>query len=174
MKRTIPEPHFLSQMKNECPSIAIRGATNADRAAVQQLVFGALAEFDLEPDLDGTDRDLTDIEANYIARGGIFEVLEDEAGKIVGTIGLRPVDAETIELRKMYFATHIRGHGLGKKILARTIEKARSLGYLRLYLETASVLKQAVHLYEKFGFRPVDVKHTPRCDQGYMLELDRE
>ena len=71
----------------------------------------------------------------------------------------------------MYFASEIRGLGLGRKLLQRTIEKARNLGYLRVYLETARVLKQAVHLYEAFGFQPVDVKHTPRCDQGYMLEL---
>jgi putative acetyltransferase len=56
--------------------------------------------------------------------------------------------------------------------LSRAIEKAKNLGYLRVYLETALVLKQAVHLYESFGFRPVEIKHTPRCDQGYMLELD--
>jgi len=155
-------------------SISIRSATNADREDIQKLVFSVLAEYDLPPDLNGTDRDLTDIEANYMARGGLFEVLEDDAGNVIGTIGLYPLDDETIEHRKMYFKPEIRGRGLGKKILARTIENARNLGYMRVYLETAYVLEQAVHLYEKFGFRPVDIKHTPRCDQGYILELDAE
>ncbi len=150
--------------------LSIRSATNDDCDAIQQLVFGVLAEYDLAPDLDGTDRDITDIEANYLNRSGLFEVLQEDSD-IVGTIGLYPLDAETIELRKMYFAPSIRGRGLGRKILARAIEKAKNLGYLRVYLETARVLKQAVHLYEAFGFQPVDIKHTPRCDQGYMLEL---
>ncbi|HEY2866260.1 MAG TPA: GNAT family N-acetyltransferase [Pyrinomonadaceae bacterium] len=151
--------------------ITIRMATNDDCLAVQGLVYCVLAEYDLAPDPEGTDRDLTDIEANYTDRGGLFEVLVDGDGDILGTIGLYPLDADTIELRKMYFARSIRGLGLGRKLLGRTLEKARNMGYLRVYLETARVLKQAVHLYEGFGFTPVDVIHTPRCDQAYILEF---
>jgi putative acetyltransferase len=71
----------------------------------------------------------------------------------------------------MYFASEVRGSGLGQILLQKMIEKAKNLGYLRVYLETASVLKQAVHVYEKAGFMPIAEKHTPRCDQAYILEL---
>lgn len=148
-----------------------RPATNADCAEVQALVFGVLGEFGLEPDYGGTDRDITDIETNYLDRNGVFEVIENDGGKIVGTVGLYPLDETTIELRKMYFAPEVRGLGLGQKLLREMIEKARNLGYLRVYLETASVLKQAMHIYKKAGFKPVVDKHTPRCDQAFMLEL---
>ena len=158
-------------MTNE---LTIRSATNADRAQIEELVFGILRSFDLALDRDGTDKDLSDIEANYVARGGVFEVIENNEGKIVGTVGLYPLDETTIELRKMYFDPSIRGRGLGKQMLKEMIEKAKILGYLRVYLETASVLAQAVHLYESEGFQPVEVKHTPRCDQAYVLELSDE
>ena len=158
-------------MTNE---LTIRSATNADRAQIEELVFGILRSFDLALDRDGTDKDLSDIEANYVARGGVFEVIENSDSKIVGTIGLYPLDETTIELRKMYFDPSIRGRGLGKQMLKEMIEKAKILGYLRVYLETASVLAQAVHLYESEGFQPVEVKHTPRCDQAYVLELSDE
>ena len=148
-----------------------RAATNADCTEVQRLVFGVLAEFGLAPDFDGTDHDITDIQIHYLDRGGVFEVIENNEGKIVGTVGLFPLDETTIELRKMYFAPEVRGRGLGQKLLREMIEKARNFGYLRVYLETASVLKQAVHIYEKAGFMPVVDKHTPRCDQAFMLEL---
>lgn len=151
--------------------ISVRPATNQDCRAVQDLVYSVLAEYELALDRDGTDRDITNIEGNYFDRGGDFELLVNESKEVLGSIGLYPLDAETIELRKMYFAPSIRGLGLGRKLLARTIEKARNMGYLRVYLETARVLKQAVHLYEAFGFAPVDVKHTPRCDQAFILEL---
>jgi N-acetylglutamate synthase-like GNAT family acetyltransferase len=154
--------------------LKIRSATNGDREEIEELVFGILKSYGLALDRDGTDRDLSNIEEIYQSRGGVFEVVENDAGKIVGTVGLYPLDETTIELRKMYFDPSIRGRGLGKEMLAKMIEKSRNLGYLRVYLETASVLKQAVHIYEKAGFRPVDVKHTPRCDQGYILELDSE
>lgn len=149
----------------------VRSATNADCEKIQQLVFGILKEYGLQADLDGTDKDIFDIEENYLKPGGHFEVVEGPDGEILGSIGLYPLNNETIELRKMYFAPSIRGRGLGKKLLSRMIEKARNLGYLRVYLETASVLKQAVHLYERAGFVPADEKHTPRCDQAYVLEI---
>jgi len=151
-----------------------RSATNADGDQIQRLVFGILDEYKLSPDLNGTDADIADIEANYLGRGGVFEVVENEKGTIVGTIGLYPLNETTIELRKMYLHPSIRGRGLGKKLLERIIRRARELGYLRIYLETASILKTAVHLYENAGFRPVQGKHTPRCDQAYVLELSEK
>jgi N-acetylglutamate synthase-like GNAT family acetyltransferase len=157
---------------NEVTEIIIRSASNADCERVQNLVFGILCEYGLEPDLNGTDRDIADIEAHYLTRGGIFELIENEAGELLGTVGLYPINDETIELRKMYFSPKIRGQGFGKKTLQRMIEKARELSYRKIYLETAVILKEAVHLYEKFGFQPTDEKHTPRCDAAYFLKLN--
>jgi putative acetyltransferase len=153
-------------------NVNLRTATNNDCARIQALVLEVLREYGLQPDLDGTDQDLSDIEANYTNRGGVFHVLEDAAGNLLGTVGLYPMDGETIELRKMYFAKDFRGKGYGQKALARMIDTARGLGFKKIYLETASALREAVHIYEKFGFKPTSEKHTPRCDQGYLLILD--
>jgi putative acetyltransferase len=153
--------------------IFIRPATNDDCAGVQNLVFGVLGEYGLAVDAGGTDADIADIEAHYAGRGA-FEVVEDAAGNLLGTIGLYPLDAETVELRKMYFARNLRGRGVGKLMLERMIEKARALGFRRIFLETASVLKEAVALYEKYGFQPTtDGIHSARCDAAYFLELDK-
>jgi putative acetyltransferase len=156
---------------SEPAEIVIRPATNQDCERVQRLVFGVLREYDLAPDLTGTDRDIADIEAHYTNRGGTFELIEDKEGNLLGTVGLYPMSAETVELRKMYFAKELRGRGIGKQTLERMIRAARAKGFRKIYLETASVLKEAVHLYEKFGFEPTDEKHTPRCDAAYFLEL---
>ncbi len=156
---------------NENAKIFIRSASNGDCERVQNLVFGILREYGLKPDLNGTDKDIADIEGHYTNRGGIFEIIENEAGELLGTCGLYPMNNETIELRKMYFSPKLRGQGFGKKTLQRMIEKSRELGYQKIYLETATILKEAVHLYEKFGFEPIDEKHTPRCDAAYCLDL---
>lgn len=157
---------------NADSEIIIRSATNDDCERVQTLVFGVLREYDLELDLDGTDKDIADIETFYINRGGIFELLEDAQGNLLGTCGLYPLNNETVELRKMYFAKDFRGRGFGNKIMQRMIEKSRDLGFRKIYLETASVLKEATHLYEKFGFQPTEEKHTPRCNAAYFLKLN--
>lgn len=155
-------------------ALTIRSATNADGEAVRALVFGVLKEFGLEPERDGIDADLDDIEANYLDRGGLFEVLEDGEGELAGTVGLYPLGSGEAELRKMYFVKDIRGKGIGRKLLRRTIGRAKELGFSRVVLETASVLKAAIALYTSFGFREIEGGHAERCDKSFYLDLDLE
>ena len=151
--------------------ITVRAATNRDCENIKNLVFGILQEYGLEPDPNGTDADIGDIETHYISRGGTFELLEDSDGNLQGTVGLYPIDAGIVELRKMYLAKSLRGRGFGKKTLQRMIEKAKDLGFSKIHLETAGVLKEAVGLYKSFGFEPTCERHTPRCDQAYTLDI---
>lgn len=151
--------------------LTIRSATNDDRERVAELVFGVLAEYGLEPDPETTDADLQDIEANYLQRGGLFEVIED-GGNMLGSVGLYPVNKTTCELRKMYLIPSARGLGLGKYVLERAIARARALGFKQIVLETSSKLVAANQLYNKFGFKPMASDHLAlRADQAYKLDL---
>jgi putative acetyltransferase len=161
------------------PEIMFRSATNEDAGQIKKIVYGVLEEYGLVPEPGGTDTDLEDIDKNYLQRGGVFEVLEDTGGNMMGTVGLYPmpypIDGETsktVELRKMYFLPALRGQGWGKKTLTRMIERARELGFERIILETHSSLKEAIGLYKSFGFaESCEGKHSARCDQTFSLEL---
>ncbi len=150
-------------------NLQLRGATNADRAAVEQLVFGVLREYGLKPDPETTDADLRNITGFYAS----FEVLVNDAGEVVGTVGLRRESETECELRKMYLAREARGHGWGKRLLDHAIERARSLGFKRMRLETASVLREAIALYERNGFQKYTSGHpiAARCDATYVRDL---
>jgi putative acetyltransferase len=155
-----------------CQHVEMRAATNADAEAVRSLVFGVLHEYGLKPSPQDTDADLSDIESSYFARGGRFDVLVAARVNIVGTVGLYPVDATTVELRKMYLHKQARGLGHGRKLLEHGIDHARRMGFRRITLETASVLKEAIALYMRYGFRPCASDHmSSRCDQTFELIL---
>jgi putative acetyltransferase len=150
----------------------LRPATNADAAAVRELVFGVLREFGLKPSPGDTDADLDDLEAAYHRRGGRFDVLVTPDGAVIGSVGLYPVDPTTVELRKMYLQVSARGRGLGRRLLDHALAEARRMGFARMTLETASVLTDAVALYERYGFRPYAAAHrSSRCDASYALPL---
>jgi putative acetyltransferase len=152
--------------------IVIREATNDDCDDVIHLVSGVLAEFQLPYEPESTDADLADIERIYIQAGGIFEVIEDKSGRILGTYGLFPLNDINCELRKMYFLPEIRGMGLGHEILERAVKYARRLGFKTIQLETISVLERAIHLYTRFGFVPMTMDHrNARVDQRFTLRL---
>jgi putative acetyltransferase len=152
--------------------LTFRSASNRDRAAIEALVFGALTEYGLKPDPAGTDSDLQDIERAYIASGGIFDVLTDDAGQVTGSVGLFPISRSACELRKMYLVPQVRGLGFGRQLLEHALNRARDLGFARVVLETASVLREAIALYESYGFRAYFPEHmAARADQAYLLDL---
>ncbi|HRH78540.1 MAG TPA: GNAT family N-acetyltransferase [Cellvibrionaceae bacterium] len=149
----------------------LRPATNADIPFIKAIVFDVLREHGLQPDSASTDKDLEDIEAIYFAQQGFFAVLED-AGHIVATFGLMPVDEQTCELRKMYMLPSQRGRGLGKYLMESALDKACQLGFKRIVLETASPLRTAIALYKKYGFKEYRPAHmSARCDQAFELCL---
>ena len=153
--------------------IVFRQATNDDGERVIKLVSDVLLEFQLPFDLSSKDADLQDIEIAYILPGGMFEVIEDKRGRLLGTYGLFPLNSSSCELRKMYFLPEIRGIGLGREALERAVDHARRLGFKTIVLETISVLERAIRLYIRFGFVRTTIDHpNPRVDQRYMLRLD--
>jgi GNAT superfamily N-acetyltransferase len=150
----------------------IRPATNADRKSIETLIFGILNEYGLKPDPGATDSDLADIEQNYFADGGSFDVLVDDTGTIVGTVGVYRLNDTSCEIRKMYLDSRMRGQGLGRRLLEHALATAKNMGYSRIELETASVLKEAIALYERFGFQRFERPHmASRCNAAYFMDL---
>lgn len=154
-------------------NFVLRQATSQDQEAIQTLIFGVLSEYGLNPDPDGTDADLQNIGDDSSFKRGRFDVLVDASGRIVGTVALAQITSTTCELRKMYLARDVRGNGLGRRLLDHALDIARRMGFQRVELETASVLRRAVALYERYGFQACTHGHgSCRCDLAYFLDLN--
>jgi putative acetyltransferase len=151
--------------------LKIRAAEDKDSDEIKSVVFEVFKEYGLSPDPGNTDLDLNSIEEYYHKNGGFFGVVEDE-GAIVATVGIYRVDSSTCELRKMYALPNQRGRGLGKTLMEFTIKTAKELGFSRITLETASPLREAIALYQKYGFKEYTPAHmASRCDQAFELCL---
>jgi len=152
--------------------MTLRPATNEDREAVERLVFSVLRTYGLEPDPDGTDADLADLEGHYGNRGGCFDVLVDDEDRVIGSVGVYATTSELCELRKMYLAPEARGRGWGLRLLHHALDRARELGFRRMWLETAHSLVEAHRLYRKHGFEPFEAPHrSARCDFALVRDL---
>jgi len=152
-------------------AFSLRNAQRGDEAEIQDLVQRVLAEFGLEFELDGQDRDLVDISASYDDSGGCFRVIV-ESGRIVGCAGLCHLDNEAGELRKMYLLPESRGRGWGRMLLGSLLDEAKRRGMTRVTLESHSSLVAALTLYESVGFKAIRHDHpTPRVDVAMELLL---
>ena len=145
-------------------------ANNSHCKISQKIIYSVLHEYELSKYTHTTDIDLDDIEKAY--QNGYFGMIKNEAGRYVGTFGLYQLSETTCEIRKMYLLPEARGKGLGKWMVNTLLEKAKALGYQKVELETASVLKEAIGLYKKIGFKEITASNaSPRCDRAFEMEL---
>lgn len=143
-----------------------------DRAAAATVIETVLAEYGLGWEPQGADRDVLQVEDCYLKRGGEFWVIE-QAGTVVGTGAYYPIDRgnQAVELRKMYLLPTVRGQGLGKFLLQQLEAAIQAKGFQEIWIETASVLQEAVKLYESHGYLPSTGVETARCDRVYVKPL---
>ena len=71
---------------------------------------------------------------------------------VVGTCALMVSKDGWVELTKMGVLKSARGLKAGEFLLAKTLERASSLGMDKVYLLTNKKCEAAIHLYEKLGF----------------------
>jgi putative acetyltransferase len=102
-----------------------------------------------------TDPTTDHLSAVFQHPGSAYFVAEQQ-GILLGGAGLFPtagLPEFTCELVKMYLLPSARGKGIGLQLLRHVMATARQMGYRQMYIETMPELQQAIHLYEKAGFR---------------------
>lgn len=68
---------------------------------------------------------------------------------------LRPIDATTAEIRRMFVTSNARRGGIAKAILVELEKRALAFGYKLIRLETGFRQASAMALYEKQGFKRI-------------------
>ncbi|MDJ0898649.1 MAG: GNAT family N-acetyltransferase [Xenococcus sp. MO_188.B8] len=150
----------------------IRDWQHKDRPGAAQVISNVLAEYGLSWQPTEADRDVIEVETAYLESGGEFWVVEFQ-GKIVGTAAYYPIarGEQAVEIRKMYLLPEFRGQGLGRYLLQHLEQAIAKKGFKEIWIETASVLSEAVVLYEKHGYQPASGVETARCDLVYVKPL---
>ncbi len=147
--------------------MAIRPIEARDDAAVAAIIRAVMPEFGAV----GCGFAINDPEVDWMSRAyaqprSAYFVVEHD-GMVLGGGGVAPLaggDADTCELRKMYFLPQARGRGVGAAMMGRCLDAARGFGFHRCYLETLDGMDAAMKLYERSGFRRID---APLGDTGH-------
>ena len=114
---------------------------------------------------------LNDPVGKIVAPGGhILMAVED--GEAIGCVALMAMKDGGFEVAKMAVTEAHKGRGVGRELMAACIERGRSAGARRLYLETNSTLAPALGLYRRFGFQDVQpTEPSPYARADVTMEL---
>ena len=134
----------------------IRTILPSDNQALASIIRATLAEFGANhPGTVYYDSATDHLAEIFTESGSVYYVAENEEGMVVGGGGIYPtaeLPEDTCELVKMYLLPEARGIGLGRSIIEKCLQAAGELGYTHVYLESMPELKQALKVYERFGF----------------------
>ncbi|TAF55584.1 MAG: GNAT family N-acetyltransferase [Sphingobacteriia bacterium] len=138
------------------PGFTLRPIALEDNASMARIIRDALTELGANKPGTVFYDDSTDhlFELFQAQERAAYWVAEKD-GMVVGGAGIYPTDglpATTCELVKMYLSPAVRGLGLGHNMIDHCLQEAKAIGFTQVYLETMPELKQAVKVYEKFGF----------------------
>ncbi len=78
-----------------------------------------------------------------------------EDGVAICCGGIKRLDADTCELKRMYVIPEARGRGVARLLLAALEERGRELGYTIARLDTGPKQPSARHLYESAGYAAI-------------------
>jgi GNAT superfamily N-acetyltransferase len=86
---------------------------------------------------------------------GVF-VIACADGTTIGCGGIQCLDDDTAEIKRMWVDPRWRGVGVGKRLLGHLEDEVRRLGCARVVLDTNESLTEAIALYGRLGYVPID------------------
>jgi ribosomal protein S18 acetylase RimI-like enzyme len=92
-------------------------------------------------------------------------------GVSAGCVALRPLDATTGEIKRLYVRDAFRRAGVGRALVADAIARARAAGYARIRLDTHTTMIPAQQLYRSFGFTEIDAYWQHPVEGVVFFEL---
>lgn len=119
------------------------------------------------------DKEVLENPQSYILENGGFIFFAKMGTDIVGTFALMN-ESEGWELSKMAVSPNYRGRKIGQHMMEFCIDFSKKKGWNEVLLYSSTILKNALYIYRKFGFKEVPLGNSPysRGDIKMVLHLD--
>jgi ribosomal protein S18 acetylase RimI-like enzyme len=137
-------------------------------------VRALLREYETELGIDlcfqGFEQELDSLPGDYARPRGSL-LLAEVDGAVAGCVALRPLDALTCEMKRLYARPAFRGRGVGRALARAIIAEAGRIGYARMRLDTLPVMTEAQALYARLGFADIRAYRQNPVPGARFMEL---
>lgn len=112
-------------------------------------------------------KDIADIEQVYM-KNGCFWCLKND-GIIIGTIAIKALEHNIVELKRLYILPKFQGNGYSKLLMNTAIEFVKERAFKTLRLDSQRNKVAALSLYKSYGFLEIE-----RYNQNEFAEVFME
>jgi ribosomal protein S18 acetylase RimI-like enzyme len=149
----------------------VPAAEPAEIETVRELFREYADSLGVDLSFQGFEKELAGLPGDYAPPGGrLYLVYVQE--KPAACVGLRRIDGDICEMKRLYVRPLYRGQGIGRQLVLLLIKDARELGYSKMRLDTLPSMKRAQELYRAMGFKPIEPYRANPVPGAMFLELD--
>jgi len=103
----------------------------------------------------GFEAELAQLPGKYAAPMGRI-MLAWEGEQAIACVAMRPVDATSCEMKRLYVRPAMRKRQLGRRLVEHILAQAKEAGYRRICLDTMPSMNAAIGLYTDLGFQKIE------------------
>jgi putative acetyltransferase len=135
-----------------------------EMAAVQELWEEYWQEAGLSREFQGFADEVQSLPGQYGPPQGrlLIAWIDHQAA---GTVAMRPLRGGECEAKRLFVRPAFRGQGVGKALLVRLLEEARTAGYRCVFADTLPSMAAALPMYRTVGFEET-VPYTDKATPG--------
>ena len=123
---------------------------------------------DLDLSFQGIEDEMEKFSTMYGPPDGLF-VLAYVDGALAGGVGLRKLESQICEMKRLFVYDDYKGMQIGKIMCQEIIMHSRDRGYLKMRLDTLASMTSAQRLYQQLGFREIEAyRYNPDPEAIYM------
>lgn len=123
-------------------------------------------------DIQNYSEEMEHLESKYgLPEGRLYLVYCDE--ELAGCIGLRKIDNQNCEMKRLYVRPKFRGRKIGNLLVEKIIDDAKKIGYSHMLLDTLPFLKvQYICIKNMVSFYEIDSYNDSPMDTSIYMKLD--
>lgn len=150
----------------------IAAATPREIAEIAVLFHAYEAHIGVDLSYQGFADEVATLPGKYAPPRGQLLLARNAQGAAIGCVALRPMDtAGCCEMKRLFVSAQGRGLGLGRALAEAVIAEAARLGYAELRLDTLPSMHEAIALYRKLGFVPIEPYYAAREGTLFMARI---